>query len=267
MEEEARDKVKKNQDNVFRRISKISKNDRRAEYINAVANVYDPHTGYFPPKDKANFDISMSGRLEGIGAQLSEADGNIKVVRIVPGSASSRQGQLKVNDIILKVAQGDEEPVDVSDMVLDEAVKLIRGKKGSEVRLSVKKIDGSEIIIPIIRDIVELEEVYAKSALIKTENSKKSIGYIDLPKFYADFQRNGGRRCADDVAKEVAKLKENNVFGIVLDLRDNGGGSLQDVVDMAGLLSTKALLFRLNHGEQILECFQITMKGSNMMAH
>ncbi|MCB0836951.1 MAG: carboxy terminal-processing peptidase [Bacteroidetes bacterium] len=235
LEEEARAKVLKSQENLFKRIEKISKTDRRAEYINAIANVYDPHTGYFPPKDKENFDISMSGRLEGIGAQLSEADGNIKVVRVVPGSASYRQGQLKVNDVILKVAQADAEPVDVSDMALDEAVKLIRGKKGTEVRLTVKKIDGSEIIIPITRDIVELEEVYAKSALIETGNTKKPIGYIDLPKFYADFQGTGGRRCADDVAKEIEKLTKNNVSGIILDLRDNGGGSLQDVVDMAGL--------------------------------
>ena len=239
IEEEARAKVKKNQDNFFRRLNKITKTDRRAEYINAVANVYDPHTGYFPPKDKANFDISMSGRLEGIGAQLSEADGNIKVVRIVPGSASSRQGQLKVNDVVLKVAQGETEPVDVTDMALDEAVKLIRGKKGTEVRLTVRKIDGSEIIIPIIRDIVELGEVYAKSALIETEDNKKPIGYIDLPKFYTDFNRTGGRQCADDVAKEIEKLKAQNVGGIILDLRDNGGGSLQEVIDMAGLFIEK----------------------------
>lgn len=235
----ARAKVAKIYVDYFRRTSKMDLNERRSSYLNTIVNVYDPHTGYFPPADKANFDISMSGKLEGIGAQLQEADGFIKVSSIVPGSASARQGELKVGDVILKVAQGTDEPVDVVDMPLDDAVQLIRGKKGTEVRLTVKKIDGKETIIPIIRDVVELEDTYAASAILTDEKGKKQYGYIHLPKFYADFNDRNGRRCAADVAKEVEKLKAAGVRGIVIDLRDNGGGSLQDVVEMTGLFIDK----------------------------
>ena len=235
MEEEAREKVLKNHDAWFTRMDRESIKDKRAEYINAITTTFDPHTEYFPPKDKQTFDIRISGKLEGIGALLTESDGYIKVSRIVPGSASSRQGQLEVNDKILKVAQGDEEPVDVVDMNLDDAVLLVRGKKGTEVRLTVQKLDGSIVVIPIIRDIVVLEETYAKSAILKTEGTDEGIGYIHLPKFYFDFNDSNGRRCATDVANEIKKLKAENINSLILDLRNNGGGSLSDVVEMAGL--------------------------------
>ena len=177
----------------------------------------------------------MSGRLEGIGATLQEKDGYIKVSQIVPGSASWKQGELEAGDVILKVGQGDLEAVDIVDMPLDDAVMLIRGPKGTEVRLTVEKIDGSNTVIPIIRDIVILEETYAKSLLLENEKGGEKIGYIKLPKFYADFNGTGGRSCADDVEKEVAKLKAEGAKGLVIDLRNNGGGSLHDVVQMAGL--------------------------------
>lgn len=232
LEAEARKKVLKSYDDMYRRISQFDRNDSVSAYINAIANAYDPHTEYFPPKDKASFDIAMTGRLEGIGATLSERDGYIKVAEIVPGSASYRQGELKAGDIILKVAQGNEEPVSVEGMRLDNAVQLVRGKKGTEVRLTVKKPDASVKVISIIRDIVIIEETYAQSALI---NADKPVGYIKLPGFYADFDNKGGRNSADDVRKEVEKLKKQNIQGLILDLRNNGGGSLQDAVQMAGL--------------------------------
>ena len=235
LEEEARAQVRKTYDDYFRRLERLDISDRRSDYLNAIAATYDPHTNYFPPKEKEDFDISMSGRLEGIGAQLREDNGFIKVVNIVPGSASARQGQLQVNDVILKVGQGREEPVDVVDMDLDDAVKLIRGPKGTEVRLTIRKMDGSETMVAIVRDIVELEETYAKSVILQNSQSDARIGYIHLPKFYADFQDANGRRCATDVALELEKLKAEGIEGLVLDLRDNGGGSLQDVVEMAGL--------------------------------
>jgi len=234
MEEDARKKVLKNNDELFVRYAKFDRGDRMGIYLGTICNVYDPHTEFFPPADKANFDINMSGQLEGIGAQLQEKDGQVKVSNIVPGSASWRQGQLKAGDIIMKVAQGANEPVDVTDMKLDDVVKIVRGKKGTEVRLTVKKVDGTTIIIPIIRDIVVLEETYAQSALIET---KKKIGYIRLPGFYNDFK--GGRNCSNDVKKELEKLKAEGAEGIILDLRDNGGGSLQDVINMAGFFITK----------------------------
>lgn len=239
IEQESREKVLKSQNDWFRRLKEQTYNDRLSGYVNAIANIYDPHTGYFPPNDKENFDITMSGQLEGIGATLQEKDDFVSVERIVPGSPSSRQGELVEGDLILKVAQGKDEPVDIEGMPLDEVVKMIRGKKGTEVRLTVRKIDGTVKIIPIVRDVVILDETYAKSALLRRDGTKNTIGYIKLPKFYADFQQKGGRRCGEDVKLEVEKLRAEGVSGIIIDLRNNGGGSLYDVVEMAGLFIDK----------------------------
>ena len=232
IEKWAREKVTKSYDSYFKRLGKLKKADRFADFVNALVSIYDPHTGYYPPKEKENFDIYMSGQLEGIGAQLQQKDGLIKVSRIVAGSASWKQGDLKAGDFILSVAQGAEETVDVTDMRLDDAVRLIRGKKGTEVRLTVKKVDGNIVIIPIIRDVVQLEETYAKSAVLKNNST---IGYLKLPKFYVDLsKKGGGRSCALDVKAELEKLNLESVDGLILDLRNNGGGSLQDAVKIAG---------------------------------
>lgn len=231
----SRQKVREQFDRWAKDVEKEDRDDKIAAYINTIANVLEPHTGYFPPLEKENFDIRISGKLEGIGAQLRQEDGYIKVVRIVPGSASWRQGELSVNDLIIKVAQGDEEPVDVVDMKMDDVLPMIRGEKGTEVRLTVKKTDGTLATIPIIRDVVVLEESYAKSAIIEHKKIKKRVGLIDLRSFYADFKDPRGRRCSRDVKREVQKLVAEGVDGIVIDLRFNGGGSLGDVVDMSGL--------------------------------
>ncbi|MEX2597471.1 MAG: carboxy terminal-processing peptidase [Salibacteraceae bacterium] len=232
MEAKARKNLIKNNDRFFERVEKWKRDDLKEVYINAIMNVFGPHTGYFPPKDKENFDISMSGQLEGIGAQLREQDGYIKVVMIVPGSPSYLQGELEEGDIIMKVAQEGESPIDITDTRIDDAVKLIRGKKGTTVHLTIKKINGLIKEISIVRDIVILEETYAKSAII--EENDQRVGYIKLPKFYADFNKNGGRSAAIDVRTELEKLKAENVSGVVLDLRGNGGGSLKDAIDMTG---------------------------------
>ncbi len=247
MEADARDKVLKNQNESFKRMNQLTKTDWMAMYINAITAMFDPHTSFFPPKEKENFDIALSGQFEGIGATLQEKDGYIKVTQIVPGSASWKQGQLKANDIILKVAQASQDPVEVVDMRLDDAVKLIRGKKGTEVRLTVKKIDNTVVVIPIIRDVVVLEETYAKSAILK---GTKKVGYIKLPQFYADFNGRGGRSCAKDVKIEIEKLKKDNVEGIILDLRNNGGGSLQDAVDMGGLFIDKGPIVQVKSAKE-----------------
>jgi carboxyl-terminal processing protease len=234
LEEEARQKVAEMNDQLFRRMKQMDQEDRLTLYMNAIANAYDPHTTYMSPKEKASFDIAMTGRLEGIGATLQEKDGYIKVQEIVPGSPSARQGELKAGDIIMKVSQGNLEPVDLAGMRLDNAVQLIRGKKGTVVRLTVRKLDGSIRVIPITRDVVVIEETYAQSAVIDGPNNRK-VGYIKLPTFYADFSGRGGRSSGADVKKELAKLNQEKVEGVILDLRNNGGGSLQDVVEMAGL--------------------------------
>ncbi|MEN8121127.1 MAG: carboxy terminal-processing peptidase [Bacteroidota bacterium] len=236
LEKKAREKIASDYKVMFRRLNRLNEKDRLSAYLNALTESYDPHSGYMPPKEKTNFDIDISGKFEGIGAQLQEQnDGYIKVTRIIPGSASWRQGSLKAGDEILKVAQGDKEPLNIVGMRLDDAVQFIRGKKGTEVRLTIKKPDGSIVIIPIIRDVVILEETFAKSAILQKKGSDFKTGYIYLPKFYVDFNDRNARHCSKDVELELEKLKSENVDGIILDLRNNGGGSLPDVVDMAGL--------------------------------
>ncbi len=231
--------VKKNYEDWYHRMTKIDEEDLLSMYYNAIAGYFGPHTSYFPPKDKENFDINMSGKLEGIGAQLSQPNAYIKVVKIIPGSPCWKQGELEVGDLILKVAQGDETPVNVVDMRLDKAIEMIRGKKGTEVRLTVKKADGSIKVIPIIRDVVVLEDTYAKSAIIEDTITGTKTGYLYLPSFYADFKHKKGRRSAGDVKKELLKLKKENINGIILDLRNNGGGSLQDAIDIVGYFIEK----------------------------
>lgn len=243
LEYKSRMEVLKSQNEWFARLKKFDSEDKLALYTNCITEVFDPHTNYFPPKDKEDFDIRISGRLIGIGAQLSEREGYIKVESIVPGSPAFKQGELKVGDLILKVAQGSAEPVDVVDMKLSDAVQLIRGEKGKEVRLTVKKPDGSIKIISIIRDEVIMEEGYAKSAIIDYEGKK--YGYINLPQFYTNLNERSGRTCSVDVEKEVEKLKNEKVEGIIMDLRNNGGGSLQDVVDMSGLFIEKGPIVQI----------------------
>jgi len=239
LEKEAREKVLKNMTDILRRYKQIDRDDNFNLYLNCIANIYDPHTEYYPPSDKENFDISMSGQLEGIGATLQEFEGYTKVAQIVIGSPSWKQGELEAGDLILKVAQENQEPVDIVGMRLDEAVHLIRGAKGTKVTLNVKKIDGTIKNITITRDVVVIEETYAKSILLKDESEKLNVGFISLPKFYADFQNANGRRCAADVEEEIKRLQKENIDGLILDLRNNGGGSLQDAIKMMGLFIEK----------------------------
>lgn len=233
LEAEARAKVKKVYDRYFDRLKNRMKDDERfSMYVNSITTTMDPHTDYMPPLEKRSFQEQMAGRFYGIGAQLREEEGRIKIVSIVTGSPSWKQGQLKADDIILKVGQAKEEPVDISGFAVDEAVTLIRGAKGTEVRLTVKSVDGTTKVVSIIRDEIKLDDTFAKSAVISNQHK---IGYIYLPEFYADFNDRQGAFSYDDVAEEIRKLKEEKVDGIILDLRFNGGGSLPDVIKMAGL--------------------------------
>ena len=234
LEKDARDKVKRIIDRTFERYRfKFTDDDRFNLFVNAITTTMDPHSEFFPPVDKRYFDEEMSGRFYGIGASLQYDDGNIKIASVLSGSPASKSGELQAGDVIQKVAQGKEEPTDLTGFVVTDAVKIIRGKKGTEVRLTVKKLDGAIKIVTLIRDEIVQDETFARSAIVKEGGS--NIGYIFLPEFYADFDHPNGARCYIDVAKEVAKLKEQKVDGIVIDLRNNGGGSLYDVVQMAGL--------------------------------
>ncbi len=234
LEKDAREKVKKVIDRTFERFRfKFSDDDKFNIFVNAITTTMDPHTEFFPPVDKRYFDEEMSGRFYGIGASLQYDDGNIKVSSVLSGSPAWKSGEIQAGDLIVKVAQGKEEPVELTGFVVTDAVKLIRGKKGTEVKLTLKKQDGTIKTVTLIRDEIVQDETFARSAIVKNNGSK--IGYIFLPEFYADFEHPNGARSYVDVAKEVVKLKEEKVDGIVIDLRNNGGGSLYDVVQMAGL--------------------------------
>jgi carboxyl-terminal processing protease len=236
LETEQRAKVLDTYDKWYKRMQKATRADRMELYLNSITNVFDPHTGYFSPKDKENFDIQMSGKLEGIGARLQSDGEKTSVTEIVTGGPAWKQGSLEVKDVIVKVAQGEDEAIDVMGWEIDDVVSKIRGPKGTVVTLTVQRTDGTEKTIKITRDVVLMEEGFAKSLLLKgSETEQDKIGYIYLPKFYADFTPQGATSCAADVAKEIEKLKSEKVKGIILDLRGNGGGSLRDVVQMSGL--------------------------------
>ena len=234
LEREARAQVSRQIERYMATRKNRETNDENfSTFVNAITTTMDPHTTYFPPIDLRTFNESMRGSFFGIGAQLKEDDGKIKISSLVSGGPAWKNGELKENDEIVKVAQGKAEPVDVTGFAVTDAVKLIRGsEKGSEVRLTIRKLDGTIKVITLLRDDVKLEDVFVKSAII---NGESKIGYIYLPEFYANFEDPKGARCADDVAKELEKLKAEKVEGIVLDLRGNGGGSLYDVVQMVGL--------------------------------
>lgn len=232
LEKDARDRVLKVLDRNYDRLKiKFDDDERFNMLINTITTYMDPHSDYFPPIEKRSFDEQMSGKFYGIGASLKEEEGVIKIGTLLTGSPAWKSGEIQVGDIVMKVAQGKEEPVDLTGYFVEDAVKIIRGTKGTEVRLTMKKQDGSIKVISLIRDEIIQDEGFARSAIV---NGKNKIGYIFLPEFYADFEGNGARS-AIDVAKEVKKLKDENVDGIVIDLRNNGGGSLMDVVNIVGL--------------------------------
>lgn len=237
LEKESREATKSSLDEYFEFIEDLERDEWFTIYLNAIAERFDPHTYYFAPDDKDKFDSSMRGSIEGIGARLQKKSDYVEISELIPGGPAWRGKELEPGDIIMKVAQGDEQPVDIGGMRLSNVVKKIKGAKGTEVRLTVKKVDGTIDVISIIREVVEIEETYAKSSIVN-KNGKK-YGIINLPKFYIDFENKDNRNAASDVEKEVERLKKQGVEGIIIDLRNNGGGSLRTVVDMTGLFIKK----------------------------
>lgn len=234
IEAEVREETKKSFEEWFDLTSDLEQKDYFSRYINAIVEEFDPHTFYFAPVDKDRFDTQMKGSFEGIGARLQKRMDNTKIVDIISGGPVWRQNKIEVGDIILKVRQENEkEAVNIVGMRLDDAIKLIKGPKGSKVILTMKKLDGTIEDVEIVRDVVELEETYAKSS--KVEKDGKTFGIINLPKFYVDFEDYKNRNAATDIEREIERLKSEGMEGLVLDLRSNGGGSLPVVVDMAGL--------------------------------
>ena len=229
--------VKKNTNDFFDYANELDRDDWFSVFVNSFVSQFDPHTFYFKPDDKEKFDVSISGKFDGIGARLSRADGNVKIVDVIIGGPVWRDKLLDVGDVILAVGQGDDELVSIYGMKLDDSIKLIKGPAGTIVTLRVKKIDGQIQDVKIKRDEVELEETFAKSTVISKNDN--NYGYISLPKFYADFDNYKNRNSANDVKNEIIKLKNNGIQGLILDLRNNGGGSLQTVVEMTGLFIEK----------------------------
>jgi len=233
LEAETRDSSLNSLNESFGLMNDLKRDDWFTLYINSIMSRFDPHTTYFAPEEKERFDVSMSGKLEGIGARLQKKNDYTEISELISGGPAWRGKQLEAGDLVMKVAQGNGVPVDVVGMRLDDVVKKIKGPKGSEVRLTVKKVDGTIQVISIIRDIVEIEETYAKSSVVDKNGVK--YGVIYLPKFYIDFENKDGRDAGKDIALEVDRLKKAGVKGIALDVRDDGGGSLSTVVDIAGL--------------------------------
>jgi carboxyl-terminal processing protease len=234
LEKEARAEVLNSMDELYLRIEELEHEDWFSTFLNSVVSAFDPHTTYMAPRIKERFDQDMSGKLEGIGARLQKKGIYIHVVELISGGPAWKQAELEADDIILEVAQGDKEPLDIVGMRIGDAIKFIKGKKGTEVRLTVKKkIDGSTKIISIIRDVVELDETFVKSTIVEKEGKK--YGLIDLPKFYISFGDENYRDSAKDMEKEIARLKEEGVEGLLVDLRNNGGGSLKTAIEIAGL--------------------------------
>jgi carboxyl-terminal processing protease len=233
LEKDTRESSVKSLDEYFGFIKDLDRNDYFSVYLNTITARFDPHTNYLAPEEKERFDVSISGKLEGIGARLQKKNDYTEISELISGGPAWRGKQLEAGDVVIKVAQGNQQAVDVVGMRLDDVVKKIKGPKGTEVRLTVKKVDGTIKVISIIRDIVEIEETYAKSSIVEKNGLK--YGVIYLPKFYIDFENKDGRDAGKDIALEVSRLKKEGVNGIVLDVRDDGGGSLSTVVDIAGL--------------------------------
>ena len=233
LEQKARASVAKSWKRIFSRLRRRNHDELLSLYLNAVLRVFDPHTAYFSPEEMANFNIQMSGRLEGIGALLTEEDGFVKVVRVIPGGPAWRSREMEAGDQILKVAATGEDPVDLVGMSVGDAVQYIRGPQGTRLALTLRKADGRIVGVQMTRDVVEDKETYAKSALVRTQ-AGKTYGYIHLPGFYSDVEHKGGRTSAGDLRQQLERFKGKGVAGVLLDLRGNGGGILQEAVEIAG---------------------------------
>jgi carboxyl-terminal processing protease len=246
LEKEARSEVLKNMDELYVRIEELEHEDWFSTFLNSVVGAFDPHTTYMAPNIKERFDQDISGKLEGIGARLQKKGIYTHIIELVSGGPAWKQGELEAGDIILAVAQGNKEPLDIVGMRLDDAIKFIKGKKGTEVRLTVKKkLDGSTKIISIIRDVVELDETFVKSSIVEKNGEK--YGLINLPKFYIDFDEKNYRDSAKDMEKEIERLKKEGVSGLIIDLRNNGGGSLKTAIEISGLFIKKGPIVQIKY--------------------
>ena len=238
IEIESRKSINENLRDFFQFNSELERKDWFSIYLNSIVTQYDPHTTYLAPEAKEVFDQNISGKFQGIGARLFKRNQQVEISEIIIGGPVWRDNLLNVGDIIIAVAQSkEEEPQEISLMKLSDATDLIKGEKGTNVYLTVKRVDGGIEQVEITRDIVELEETYAKSSIINDDTN--TFGLINLPRFYVDFDDYGERNAASDIKKEIISLKNKGIDGLILDLRNNGGGSLKTVVDITGFFIEK----------------------------
>tara|TARA_Y100000991_G_scaffold136957_1_gene103272 strand:- start:9878 stop:11989 length:2112 start_codon:yes stop_codon:yes gene_type:complete len=235
IEEEVRNALSGTMEDNFRFIkNEIQRTDWFSIYVNSFVSQYDPNTSYLDPESKDRFDVDMSGNYAGIGARLQKKIDKVEITEVISGGPAWRDNILEKGDAILKVRQDNQsEAISILEMRLSEAVKLIKGDKGTKVHLTVKKVDGSISEVTVKRDIVQLEETYIKSSIVEKGND--FYGIINIPKFYIDFDNQSNRDAAKDLRIEINRLKDEGVSGLIIDLRNNGGGSLKTVVDMAGM--------------------------------
>lgn len=233
LEAKAREKVQKVEERTLANIKKLTSDEESFNlYLNHVINLYDPHSNYFLPVEKREFQESMSGIYYGIGALLQEQQGKVQIAELMIGGPAWKSGLIDKDDIIIKVAQGNEKPVDVEGLPMPEVIKLTRGSKGTSVTITFRKKDGTVKAVSMMRDALQLDDSFVKSAVL---GDSEKIGYIYFPKFYTAFGEEKGRSCAADMAKELERLKKENVKGVIIDIRNNGGGSLGEVINMVGL--------------------------------
>jgi carboxyl-terminal processing protease len=257
-EAKARADLAKSYSGRFARLRTPTQLNAAADLINAVAETVDPHTTYLPPADKANFDIRMTGSLEGIGCVLRERDHYVEVAEVVPGGASWRHGGITAGDLILSVAAEGEEPVDVLDMHIDDVVKMVRGPKGTVVKLRLQKANGVQETVSITRDVVVIEEAYARGAEIQRKG-KPAVGYIHLPSFYG----NDGRTASTDIRRILGELRARKVKGIILDIRANGGGLLADAVRLTGEMIDEGPVVQVRDGRGRAEVLDDDRRGTD----
>ncbi|MDP5078654.1 MAG: carboxy terminal-processing peptidase [Nonlabens sp.] len=255
IEKEVRMEVKKSIIENFENSKDIKRLDYFSVYVNAITSHFDPHTNYLAPQTKDRFDQSMSGKLEGIGARLQKNMDNIKVMELISGGPAWRSKKLEVGDVIQKVAQEkDSVATSIMGMSISDAVELIKGPKGTKVRLTLKKVDGRLEVITLERDVVLIEETFAKSMMVK--DNSVNYGLINLPTFYFDMENKNGRAAGDDIAIELKRLKDLGAEGLILDLRGNGGGSLREVIEMVGHFIPQGPVVQValkNNRTQVLE--------------
>ena len=248
LEVETRDRSLNSLNESFGSMNELKREDWFTLYINSMMAQFDPHTTYLAPEEKERFNVSMSGKFEGIGAQLQKKNDYIEVSELIFGGPAWRGKQLEKGDLLMKVGQSNGVAVDVVGMSLPDVIKKIKGPKGSEVRLTVRKADGTIQVVSIIRDIIELEETYVKSSVVEKNGLK--YGVIYLPKFYMDFENKDSRDAGKDVALEVNRLKKEGVSGIVLDVRNDGGGALSAAVNIAGLFIEEGPIVQVKAAER-----------------